>query len=120
MVRWMASLSPMMRVIREKISHLRLGPPKYIGPQLMSRNRFADQAGDRIRTGAVWFVGGHNCGFHVDFCENGALHIEAWTGRLRKTSTWICTGITEDTLRKDLTVCLVAAGLTSLAFQERQ
>lgn len=61
----------------------------------------------------MWFIAGHSCGFHVDFCENGQVHIEAWTGKLRKTSTWICTATTVDSLRKDLTVSLVAVGLTS-------
>jgi hypothetical protein len=106
----------MTRVIRTKVGSLGLGAPIYVGPQFMPRARFGDMAaGDRIRTGAVWIIGGHNCGFHVDFCENGQVHIEAWTGKLRKISIWICTATTVDTLRKDLTVSLVAAGLTGLA-----
>lgn len=111
----MASLTPMFRVVRRKVGNVELGDPTFVGPQFMARSHFSDQAGDRIRAGAVWFIAGHNCGFHVDFCENGVLHIEAWTGKLRKISTWISTATTEESLRKDLTVCLVAAGLTSVA-----
>jgi hypothetical protein len=65
----------------------------------------------------VWWINERNCGFHVDF-YSGGIHIEAWTGRERKTSTSISGKVTESTLKKDLTVCLVAAGLTDLARTE--
>lgn len=71
----------------------------------------------RIRKGVVWFVSGKNCGFHVDFCSGG-IEIEAWTGSDRRTKAWISGKVTEATFKKDLTVCLVAAGLTDLARTE--
>jgi len=118
-LRWVASLSPMFDVISMKIPMLGLGEPRLeVGPTLLPREHFEDQGGDRIRRGAVWFVGGRNCGFHVDFCSNGSTHIEAWTGGDRKTSTWITGDVTEISLKRDLTVCLVAAGLTDLARTE--
>jgi hypothetical protein len=118
-VRWMVSLSPMFKVISTKANSLGLGKPRLeSGPTLLSRKNFDDLAGDRIRKGAVWFVGDRNCGFHVDFCANGQTHIEAWTGGERKTSTWISGDVSELSLKRDLTVCLVAAGLTDLARTE--
>ncbi len=118
-VRWIISLNPLIKVIETKAGGLGLGEAQAdMGPTLMPRKHFEDQAGDRIRKGAVWFVGGRNCGFYVDFCANGQTHIAAWTGKDRKTSTWISGAVTELTLKKDLTVSLVAAGLTDLARTE--
>lgn len=114
--RWVTSLTPLINVIGFKAQHLGLGEPRLeVGPSFLPRSQFEDQAGDRIRKGAVWFVSGRNCGFHVDFCESGRTHIEAWTGGDRSTSTWIAGSVTEASLKKDLSVCLVAAGLTDLA-----
>src|SRR4051812_27790783 len=84
----------------------------------MLREHFEDLAGDRIRKGAVWFVKGRNCGFHVDFCANGMTHIEAWVGGDRRISTWISGSVTHASMKKDLGVCLAAAGLTDLARTE--
>lgn len=115
----MAALNPMFCVIATKCARLGLGDPRLeVGPTFMPREHFEDMAGNRIRKGAVWFVGGRNCGFHVDFCSNGQTHIEAWTGGDRRTSTWISGDVSEMSLKKDLTVCLVAAGLTDLARTE--
>ncbi len=112
-------MTPFLEVINSKTILLGLGTPQAeVGPTFMASNRFEDCGGDRIRKGAVWFVSGRNCGFHVDFCASGQIHIEAWTGKERSTSTWIKGSVTEGTLKKDLTVCLVAAGLTDLARTE--
>lgn len=117
--RWIASLNPLLQVFNAKVDQLGLGEPRLNnGPAFLPGKRFEDLAGDRIRRGAVWFVGGRNCGFHVDFCANGQTHIEAWTGGDRRSSTWICGSVTEGSLKRDLTVCLVAAGLTDLARTE--
>lgn len=118
--RWVNSLSPLLQVIVKKAHNMGLGEPRLeSGPTFLPRKHFEDLAGDRIRKGAVWFVKGiGNCGFHVDFCSNGQTHIEAWTSGERRTSTWISGSVTEHTLRRDLSVCLVAAGLTDLARTE--
>lgn len=119
MTRWVSALTPLITVIGLKAEQLGLGKPRLeVGPCFLPRNQFEDQAGDRIRKGAVWFVGGRNCGFHVDFCESSRTHIEAWTGGDRRTSTWIAGSVTEISLKRDLSVCLVAAGLTDLARTE--
>lgn len=113
MDRWIASLTPFFDVINTKTSMLGLGEPGMkVGPTLMSEG-----GGARIRKGAVWWINDRNCGFHVDFFSGG-IHIEAWTGRDRKTSTWISGKVTGATLKRDLTVCLVAAGLTDLSRTE--
>lgn len=118
-LRWVASLNPLFDVISFKANQLGLNAPRGdIGPTLMPRKNFVDQAGDRIRRGAVWFIGERSCGFRVDFCDSGKIHIEAWTGGERTTSTWISGKVTEASLKRDLTVCLVAAGLTDLARTE--
>lgn len=107
--RWIASLTPYFDVIATKTVMLGLGDPGMtVGPTLMT------EGGAHIRKGAVWWISERNCGFHVDFFTAG-IHVEAWTGRERKTSTRIVGKVTENTLKKDLTVCLVAAGLTDLA-----
>lgn len=117
--RWIISLSPMFAVIQAKTRKLGLGEPRLeTGPALLPKERFEDLAGDRIRKGAVWFLSGRNCGFHVDFCDNGQTHIEAWIGGDRRTSTWITGDATEHSLKKDLGVSLAAAGLTDLARTE--
>jgi len=116
--RWIASLTPLFDIINEKIQLLHLGSPDAsVGPAFMRKELF-DDGGDRIRKGAVWWVQGKNCGFHVDFFAGG-IEIAAWTGRDRRTSTWISGKVTEPTLRRDLTVCFVAAGLTDLARTEQ-
>lgn len=118
-VRWIITLNPMLVVIDTKMSKIGLGEPRLaVGPAWMPREHFEDHAGDRIRKGAVWFVTGRNCGFHVDFCANGQMHIEAWVGADRRISSWISGSITESSLKKDLTLCLAAAGLTDLARTE--
>jgi hypothetical protein len=118
-VRWIITLNPLIEVINAKTVRLGLGEPRLqTGPALLPREHFEDMAGDRIRKGAVWFVGGRNCGFHVDFCDNGQMHIEAWIGAERRISTWISGSVTSESLRKDLGVCLAAAGLTDLARTE--
>jgi hypothetical protein len=117
--RWIINLNPLIRVVETKMHKVGLGEPRLeTGPAWLPREHFEDQGGDRIRKGAVWFVTGRNCGFHVDFCANGLLHIEAWVGKERSTSTWITGGISEASLKKDLGVCLAAAGLTDLARTE--
>lgn len=117
--RWIVSLNPMFTVINSRMERLGLGAPRVeTGPTFLPRSRFEDVAGDRIRRGAVWVVGDRSCGFHVDFCAENRIHIEAWTGGERRTSTWISGDVTESSLRRDLGVCLVAAGLTDLARTE--
>lgn len=117
--RWIINLHPLLSVVETKVHKVGLGEPRLeTGPAWLPREHFEDQGGDRIRKGAVWFVTGRNCGFHVDFCANGLLHIEAWVGGDRRTSTWISGGVTEHSLRKDLGVVLAAAGLTDLARTE--
>lgn len=117
--RWIISLHPLLKVVNSKAWRMGLGDPRVeSGPALMPRKHFEDQAGDRIRKGAVWFINGANCGFHVDFCANGSVHIEAWQGNERRISTWICGEVSEKTLKRDLTLCLAAAGLTDLARTE--
>lgn len=116
--RWVASLTPLTNVVAETMTSLGLGKPRLeVGPTYMPRKQFEDCGGDRIRRGAVWFVEGRNCGFHVDFCMD-RIHIEAWTGSSRRTSTWIVGNVSELSLKQDLTVSLVAAGLTDLARTE--
>lgn len=118
-VRWIIALNPMLNVIDTKMGKVGLGEPRLaVGPAWMPREHFEDNAGDRIRKGAVWFVTGRNCGFHVDFCAGGQLHIEAWVGADRRISSWISGSVTESSLKKDLTLCLAAAGLTDLARTE--
>lgn len=116
---WIVSLNPLLEVVRDKAARLGLGEPRLeSGPAFLPRKRFEDLAGDRIRKGAVWFIGGANCGFHVDFCANGQMHIEAWRGAERRISTWISGDVSEQSLKKDLALCLAAAGLTDLARTE--
>lgn len=118
-VRWTISLNPLICVIENKTKKVGLGEPRLsVGPSWMPRRHFDDYAGDRIRKGAVWFVTGRNCGFHVDFCANGQLHIEAWVGADRRISSWISGSVTERSLKRDLGLCLAAAGLTDLARTE--
>jgi len=118
-MRWIIALNPYLDVVNAKTAKLGLGEPRLqVGPAYLPRERFEDSGGDRIRKGAVWFVGGRNCGFHVDFCANGYTHIEAWVGGDRRISSWISGSSTENSLKKDLGVCLAAAGLTDLARTE--
>lgn len=118
-IRQIIALNPMFEVIAYKIDRLGLGKPRLeTGPGLMPGTHFDDSGGDRIRKGAVWFIKGKNCGFHVDFCTNGTIHIEAWTGAERHCSVWISGKVGEPSLKKDLTLCLAAAGLTDLARTE--
>lgn len=118
-VRWIITLNPLICVIETKMDKVGLGEPRLeVGPCWMPREHFTDSGGDRIRKGAVWFVTGRNCGFHVDFCVNGQLHIEAWIGADRRTSSWISGAVSESSLNKDLGMCLAAAGLTDLARTE--
>lgn len=118
-VRWIISLNPLLEVINAKTARLGLGEPRLnTGPTWLPRDHFEDNGGDRIRKGAVWFVGGRNCGFHVDFCDNGLMHIEAWVGGDRRISTWISGSVTHESLKRDLGLCLAAAGLTDLARTE--
>lgn len=114
--RWIASLQPMFDVITFKTQSLRLGEPRLTsGPTLMKKDFFsAGSGGDRIRKGAVWFIGGKNVGFHVDFLASG-IHIEAWQSKERHASVWISGKVSESSLKKDLTIVLAAAGLTDLA-----
>lgn len=111
--RWIISLSPFFTVISNKVSTLCLGEPRVqVGPLLMPKT--VPTGKDKIRRGAVWFIGGSNVGFHVDFYHSG-LHIEAWSGKDRQASVWIAGEFSESTLKKDLSVVLVAAGITGLA-----
>lgn len=111
--RWIASLQPMFDVIVTRTRKLKLGAPRLeVGPTYITK-----ESGDRIRKGAVWFIGGKNTGFHVDFLPAG-IHIEAWQGKERHASVWISGKVTEATLRKDLNVVLIAAGLPDLARTE--
>lgn len=103
----------MFEVIAFKKKMLNLGEAHEVGPMVIRKGVKLE----RIRKGVVWFVGGKNCGFHVDFCAGG-IEIEAWTGSERRTKAWISGKVSEPTLKKDLTVCLVAAGLTDLARTE--
>lgn len=104
----------MFVVIQKKVTGLKLGEPQLsFGP--MSMVTSAPEPGlDKIRRGAVWFISGTQSGFHVDFHKNG-LHIEAWSGKDRRVGIWVAGEYTEGSLRKDLTLALVAAGLTELA-----
>lgn len=118
-VRWIINLNPLICVIDTKMQKVGLGEPRLeVGPCWMPREHFEDTGGDRVRKGAVWFVTGRNCGFHVDFCSNGQLHIEAWVGADRRISSWISGAVTENSLKKDLGLCMAAAGLTDLARTE--
>jgi hypothetical protein len=116
--RWIISLVPFFAVINARVDVLKLGDPGVdVGPTFMGGDRFPDGR-DRIRRGAVWWIKGHgNCGFHVDFHAEG-IEIEAWTGKERRTTTCISGKVSEATLKRDLTVSLVAAGLTDLARTE--
>lgn len=117
--RWIIALHPLIKVISSKAWRMGLGEPRLeSGPCLLPRKHFDDQAGDRIRKGAVWFINGANCGFHVDFCANGQMHIEAWQGAERRVSVWISGNVSEESLKRDLTLCLAAAGLSDLARTE--
>lgn len=118
--RWIISLHPLIKVVSSKAWRMGLGEPRIeSGPGLMPAGQFEDRAGDRIRKGAVWFIAGvGNCGFHVDFCANGQVHIEAWQGAGRRVSLWISGDLTEQTLKRDLTLCMAAAGLSDLARTE--
>ncbi len=110
--RWIISLRPFFDVVADKASSLKIGEPRVtVGPVLMPKT--VPSGKDKIRRGAVWFVAGNNVGFHVDFYPSG-LHIEAWSGKDRQVSVWIAGEFTETTLKKDLSVVLVAAGLTGL------
>ncbi len=107
--RWIASLSPLTAVIATRVGALGLGEPRVnVGPLYMDPARFDDRR-DRIRRGAVWFVGGVNTGFHVDFLS-GETHYEAWTGE-RRVSISVRGKITEATLDRDLRAALLTAGL---------
>lgn len=118
-MRRITALKPLIDVVNFKMTKIGLGDPSLeVGPAWMPRERFVDSGGDRVRKGAVWFVHGRNCGFHVDFCASGQLHIEAWIGGDRRISTWIAGSVSEASLKKDLGVCLAAAGLTDLARTE--
>lgn len=109
-------MQPLFDVISTKVVTLKLGEPRLeVGPTYITKD-FAS-SGDRIRKGAVWWIAGKNTGFHVDFLSAG-VHIEAWQGKERHASVWISGKVTEATLRKDLSVVLVAAGLTDLARTE--
>lgn len=112
--RWIAKLTPMFEVITSRINMLNLGQAHGLGPLVIRSGSKVE----RIRKGAVWFVSGKNCGFHVDFCSGG-VEIEAWTGSDRRSRLWISGKVTEVGLKKDLTVLLVAAGLTDLARTEQ-
>lgn len=104
----------MFDIISTKVAGLKLGDPRLeVGPTLIKKTLGAD----RIRKGAVWFLAGKNTGFHVDFLPAG-IHIEAWQGKERHASVWISGKVTEATLRKDLNVVLIAAGLPDLARTE--
>lgn len=117
--RWIIRLNPLLEVVKGRAAKLGLGEPRLdSGPAFLPRKHFEDLAGDRIRKGHVWFIAGANCGFHVDFCANGLMHIEAWRGGERRISSWISGDITEESLKKDLALCLAAAGLTDLARTE--
>ncbi len=111
--RWIVSLNPFFRVITSKIKAADLGHPRVeVGPTYIHKEIPSGQ--DFIRRGAVWFVSGLNVGFHVDFYPSG-VHIEAWQGKERRVSVWIAGEYTERTLGRDLSVSMVAAGLTDLA-----
>ena len=117
--RWVVSLNPLLQVCARRIKKLGLGEPRLeSGPTFLPRKHFDDLAGDRIRKGAVWFIAGRNCGFHVDFCANAMTHIEAWQGGERRVSCWISSEMTEQILSRELSLCLAAAGLTDLARTE--
>jgi hypothetical protein len=115
--RWIASLKPMFVVIADRTERLRLGKPRVdVGPALITRDAAHDK--DRIRRGAVWFIDGQNTGFHVEFMRTG-FHVKAWHGKERKVDLWVTGKATQTSLNKDLSVVLVAAGLTTLAATER-
>jgi hypothetical protein len=110
--RWIISLNPMFEVIAKKVQSLKLGEPRLqCGPTFMDN---ASPSPEKIRRGAVWFVGETQTGFHVDFMRTG-VHIEAWSGKDRRVSVWVAGAYTESTLKKDLTLALAASGLTELA-----
>ncbi len=107
------SLNPFFRIISAKIRKTPLGTPRLeVGPTVMRKQLPSGQ--DCIRRGAVWFVAGQNAGFHVDFYPAG-IHIEAWRGKDRQVSVWVAGEYTERTLNRDLSVSMVAAGLTDMS-----
>ncbi len=110
--RRIVALSRFLAVVESKVSTLRLPEPCQVGPTFMSK-KYPGATETWIRRGAVWVIGGRNVGFHVDFYSAG-LDIEAWSGKDRRVSVWIAGEYTEVTLKRDLTVSLVAAGLTDL------
>lgn len=110
--RRIVALGRFLAVIDSKVTTLKLPEPCQVGPTFMSK-KFPGATETWIRRGAVWFVSGLNVGFHVDFYSTG-LHIEAWSGKDRRVSVWIAGEYTEATLKRDLTVSMVAAGLTDL------
>lgn len=117
--RWVASLTPFYEVIARKSRALKLGTPRIEGgPTFMDIELPGDRFGkQRIRKNAVWWIGGKNVGFHVDFFEHG-VHIEAWTGADRHASVWIGGKASEESLNKDLNMVLAAAGLADLSRME--
>lgn len=111
--RWIASLNPMFQVIQKKMLALKLGEPRLsYGPTSMIKDN--GPGPDTIRRGAIWFLSGTQAGFHVDFHKHG-LQIEAWSGKDRRVCVWAAGEYTEQSLKKDLTLALAAAGLTDLA-----
>lgn len=115
--RWIASLTPMFSVIQARAKMLKLGAPSLeVGPAFIKKGSVTDP--DKVRRGSVWWVPDvGNVGFHVDFMHGG-VRIEAWTGKDRRASVWIAGKVTEDCLKKDLKVVLIAAGLTNLSGTE--
>ncbi len=112
--RWIIGLTPLFAVVTERTEALCLGEPSAsFGPSLMGKHLF-DGRGDRIRKGAVWWIEGKNCGFHVDFLRQG-IRVEAWIGTERRVSADLVGKVSEASLTRDLTVCMEAAGLTDLA-----
>lgn len=116
--RWIVGLSPLLDVIKYKIEKLRLGAPAMdFGPTYLPKD-IPEFGPEKIRRGATWYHNGVRSGFHVDFLHAG-LRIKAYTGKDRDVTAWIHGKVTEASLKKDLGVCLVAAGLTDLARTEQ-
>lgn len=110
--RWIIGLTPLVNLVSASIASLGLGEPRVsVGPSFMGKHLF-DAGGDRIRKGAVWWINGMNCGFHVDFLRQGLI-IESWTGNKKIRAVHRATE--QSSLAHDLRLCLDLSGLAELA-----
>lgn len=109
--RWIARLTPMLRIIDIEAANLRLPGPRPFGPTYFPRQGTDPE---HIRTGTVWWITGYgNSGYHVDFYAT-ALRIEAWTGRHLHAEITHNGQPGPATLQNTLRRVLAFAGLTDL------